>query len=135
MCCQFHHFHGKTKACYSRLFRVVGSLLTITFQNIFLHDVILHESGGLLLMQWGWIQSIFMHKILRAEELHTDCFINLQFGADIIKLSKCARHLLRLLCRFLDQEGFLCCNYCPMPSPSIPAQLQQMPAPWSLGHT
>jgi len=51
------------------LFRVVGSLLTITFQNIFLHKVILHESGGLLLMQWGWIQSIFMHKILQAEQI------------------------------------------------------------------
>jgi hypothetical protein len=69
VCCQFHHFHGKTKACYSMLFRVVGSFLTITFQNIFLREVILHESEGLLLMQWGWIQSIFMHKILQAEQI------------------------------------------------------------------
>jgi hypothetical protein len=51
------------------LFRVVGSLLTITFQIIFLREVILHESEGLLLMQWGWIQSSFMHKILQAEQI------------------------------------------------------------------
>ena len=59
----------KLKPVTPGLFRVVGSLLTITFQIIFLREVILHESEGLLLMQWGWIQSIFMHKILQAEQI------------------------------------------------------------------